>query len=51
MARPARRDAIALLPTKAWTTALKPDGEPREGGDVAEVTDLLDLDGWPEGCG
>ncbi len=43
------RDAIALLPAKAWSTASKADGEPREGGDVAEVTGLLDLDGWPEG--
>ncbi len=43
------RDAIALLPAKAWTTALKADGEPREGGDVAEVTGLLDLTGWPVG--
>ncbi len=43
------RNAIALLPAKAWTTALKADGEPREGGDVAEVTGLLDLSGWPKG--
>ena len=43
------RDAITELPAKAWSVALKADGEPREGGDVAEVTGLLDLDGWPEG--
>ncbi len=43
------RDAIVLLPATAWTTALKADGEPRESGDVAEVTNLLNLDGWPQG--
>ena len=43
------RDAIDLLPVKAWSTALKADGEPPEGGDVAEVTGLLNLDGWPAG--
>ena len=43
------RDAITLLPVKAWSAALKMDGEPREGGDVAEVTGLLDLSGWPTG--
>ena len=43
------RDSITQLPAKAWSVALKADGEPREGGDVAEVTDLMDLDGWPAG--
>lgn len=43
------RHAITELPAKAWSVALKADGEPREGGDVAEVTGLMDLSGWPEG--
>ena len=43
------RHAITLLPGNAWSVALQADGEPREGGDVAEVTDLLDLSGWPAG--
>jgi hypothetical protein len=46
------RDAIALVPKRAWTPALEADGEVREGADVAELTGLLDpamLAGWPEG--
>ena len=43
------RDAIEELPAMAWSVALTADGEPREGGDVAEVTDLLDLGAWPTG--
>lgn len=43
------RDAITLLPGNAWSPALQADGEPREGGDVAELTDLLALGTWPVG--
>lgn len=43
------RDAIAKLPTKVWTAAVDADGEVREGGDVAEITALMDLSGWPTG--
>ena len=43
------RDAIALVPAAAWTAATDADGEPRDGGDVAEVSDLLDLSTWPAG--
>ena len=43
------RDAISLLPDHAWTPASDPDGEVREGGDVAELTGLLELTGWPGG--
>jgi hypothetical protein len=42
------RDAIALVPAKVWTPASDADGGGREGGDVAELTDLLDLKTWPE---
>jgi hypothetical protein len=42
------RDAIAVVPEDVWTPAIDPDGDPREGGDVAELTGLLDLVGWPE---
>lgn len=37
------------LPTKAWTPAYDADGEPRENADVAELTGVLDLTGWPAG--
>jgi hypothetical protein len=33
----------------AWTPAIEPDGTPREGAEVAELTGLLDLDSWPQG--
>ena len=32
-----------------WQPALRQDGEERPGAAVAEVTDLLDLSGWPSG--
>lgn len=46
------RDAIDLLntvPEKVWAPALDADGGVREGGDVAELTGLLDLTAWPAG--
>ena len=43
------RDAIAKVPKKVWTPATNADGDVREGGDVAEITNLLDLTGWPAG--
>lgn len=43
------REAIKLVPNKVWTPASDADGEVREGGDVAELTGLLDLTGWPAG--
>lgn len=43
------RDAIKLVPKQIWTPATDADGGIREGGDVAELTGLLDLTGWPEG--
>jgi hypothetical protein len=43
------RDAIALVPKTGWTAATDADGGVREGGDVAELTGLMDLSGWPVG--
>ncbi len=43
------RDAIDLVPKKVWAPALDADGGVREGGDVAELTGLLDLTKWPDG--
>ena len=39
----------AKIPETAWAPAYNADGDPRQGADVAEITDLLDLTGWPEG--
>jgi len=43
------RTAILALPEGSWRPALTQDDEPREGAGVAEITDRLDLAGWPEG--
>lgn len=43
------RRAISLVPATVWSPATNADGGVREGGDVAEVTGLLDLSGWPTG--
>ena len=39
----------AKIPKTAWAPARNADGDPREGADVAEITGMLDLTGWPEG--
>jgi hypothetical protein len=44
------RDAILALPEEAFTPALDPDGRPRRGAWVAELTGLdLASAGWPQG--
>ena len=42
------RAAITALPATAWTPALAADGGVREKAEVAELTGLLTLAGWPE---
>ena len=39
----------AKIPESTWAPARNADGDPREGADVAEITGMLDLSGWPEG--
>jgi hypothetical protein len=41
--------AITTIPERVWTPAITPDGEIRDGAEVAEVTGLLDLHRWPAG--
>jgi hypothetical protein len=43
------RRAILALPGVSWVPAIEADGERREGAWVAELTDHVDLSGWPEG--
>jgi len=43
------RDAIKLVPKKVWAPATDADGGVRDGGDVGELTGLLDLSSWPAG--
>jgi hypothetical protein len=42
------RQAIMLVPANVWTPAVDADGCGRTGGDVAELTGLLDLSAWPD---
>ena len=43
------REAIAAQPEPAWTPAVDPDGQPRSGAEVGELTGWIDLHTWPEG--
>ncbi|MCA1678968.1 MAG: IS1380 family transposase, partial [Actinobacteria bacterium] len=43
------RGAILQIPESSWVCALEQDGSERRNGQVAEITDRLDLKGWPEG--
>jgi hypothetical protein len=43
------RAAILALPEAAWRPAFNDDGEVRDGAWVAELTDRVSLDAWPEG--
>jgi hypothetical protein len=43
------RTAILQVPDDAWVCALDQDGTERPNGQVAEVTEHLDLTGWPAG--
>ena len=44
------RRAILELPETAWRQAIGQDGAQREDAWVAEISDRLDLAGWPAGC-
>lgn len=43
------REAIMALPEAAWQSAIDGDGTEREGAQVTELTDHVDLPRWPEG--
>jgi hypothetical protein len=42
-------EAIGTVPADGWTPAYDGDGRVREGAWAADITGLLDLDGWPAG--
>jgi hypothetical protein len=46
---PGIQDAIGKVPGRVWTPAYDGDGQVRKGAWVADITGLLDLDGWPAG--
>ena len=44
------RTACLSIPKRGWRSAVTADGrDDREGADVAEITDLIDLTRWPTG--
>jgi hypothetical protein len=43
------REAIGALPEPAWQAAIDGDGTEREGAQVTELSDDVDLSSWPEG--
>lgn len=44
------RDAISWSTNSAeWTPAIEPGGKARDGAEVIELTDLVNLSTWPEG--
>src|SRR5215216_5245359 len=43
------RAAILAIPADAWVPALDQDGGERENGEVAEITDSVELGSWPQG--
>jgi hypothetical protein len=43
------RAAILEIPADGWVAALDQDGSERENGEVAEITDSVELSSWPQG--
>lgn len=43
------REALGELPSSAWQSAIDADGKKRDGAQVAELTDDVDLSAWPKG--
>ena len=43
------REAILAQPEHAWTPAVEPDGQVRDGAEICELTGWVDLHTWPVG--
>jgi hypothetical protein len=43
------RDGVMMVPTGCWHPAIDAGGERRDGAEVIELTEFVDLDNWPEG--
>jgi hypothetical protein len=43
------RAAILQIPEDSWIAALDADGSERENGQIAEITERVDLSSWPQG--
>jgi hypothetical protein len=42
------RDALLLAQEEDWVPAIETDGTPRDGAEVTELTDLIEVALWPE---
>ena len=43
------RDGVMMVPTGCWHHAIEPNGARRDGAEVVELTDFVNLDSWPDG--
>jgi hypothetical protein len=43
------REALLTQPEQAWTPAVEPDGQVRDGAEACELTGWVDLHTWPAG--
>lgn len=43
------RDGVMCVPTGCWHPAVDADGAHRDGAEVAELTEFVNLDAWPQG--
>jgi hypothetical protein len=43
------REAVLAQPEHAWTPAVEPDGQVRDGAEACELTGFIDLHSWPPG--
>jgi Transposase DDE domain group 1 len=43
------RDGVMCIPTGCWHHAIDSNGQRRDGAEVVELTEFVNLDSWPEG--
>lgn len=43
------RDGVMMVPTGCWHPAVDTNGDRRDGAEVVELTELVNLDAWPTG--
>jgi len=43
------RDGVMMIPTGCWHPAIDAGGARRDGAEVVELTDVVDLSTWPDG--
>ncbi|MCP3854489.1 MAG: hypothetical protein GY698_07110 [Actinomycetia bacterium] len=43
------RDGVMMVPTGCWHPAVDSNGERRDGAEIVELTDFVNLDSWPQG--